>query len=77
MTKVICDICKCEASNQYSIPIWSNFDTDGITHSVPNHAKIKSVKIDLCEKCEKEIAYFIIKLLGDNHRGIKEKYDII
>lgn len=77
MTKTVCDICGRESNNQYTIPIWSNFDTNGIMYSVPNYAKIQSIKIDLCEKHEKEIANFIIGLLGGGHKGIKESYDVL
>lgn len=76
MTKTVCDICGKEASKQYSIPIWSNFDTDGVGYSVPNYAKIQTVKIDLCEKHEKEIANFVVRLLGQRHKGIKETYNV-
>ena len=77
MKKTVCDICGCEANNQYTIPIWSNFDTDGIMYSIPNYAKIQSIKIDLCEKHEKEIANFIIRILGDRHKGLKESYNVL
>lgn len=77
MTKTVCDICRREASNQYTIPIWSNFDIEGMMYSVPNYAKIQSIKIDLCEKHEKEIANFIVGLLGEGHKGLKESYDVL
>lgn len=81
MTKTVCDICGCESNNQYTIPIWSNFDTNGIMRNVPNYAKIQTVKIDLCEKHEKKIANFIIKLIGDEHKELKfrekESYNVL
>ena len=77
MTKTVCDICGCKSNNQYAIPIWSNFDIDGIKYSIPNYAKIQSIKIDLCEKHEKEIANFIIGILGEKHKGLKESCDVI
>lgn len=77
MTKTVCDICRREASNQYTIPIWSNFDTDGMMYSIPNYAKIQSIKIDLCEKHEKEIANLIVGLLGDRREGIKESVNVL
>lgn len=77
MTKTVCDICGREASNRYTIPVWSNFDTDGLGYSIPNYSKIQTVKIDLCEKHEKEIANFIIGLLGDRHKGLKESYNVL
>lgn len=77
MTKTVCDICRREASNQYTIPIWSNFDIEGMMYSIPNYAKIQTVKIDLCEKHEKEIANFIIGLLGHEYKGIKENYNVL
>ena len=77
MTKTVCDICGREAEGKYTIPIWSNFDTDGMMYSIPNYAKIQSVKIDLCEKHEKEIANFLFRLLGNNHKGIKESYNVL
>lgn len=46
-------------------------------YSIPNYAKIQTVKIDLCEKHEKEIANFIIELLGHGYKGIKENYNVL
>ena len=77
MTKTVCDICGCDANNQYTVPIWSNFDIDGIMYSIPICAKIQTVKIDLCENHEKEIANFIIGILGDRHKGMKVSYDVL
>lgn len=53
MTKTVCDICEHKTNNQYTIPIWSSFNTDEFGNTIPNYAEIKRIQIDLCEKCEK------------------------
>lgn len=62
MTKTICDFCEREARYQCSIPCWSNFDSDGLICTIPNYAKIKILKADLCEVHAKKFADFTVSL---------------
>lgn len=76
MTKTVCDICGCDARNQYTVPIWSDFETNGIGITFPRDTNIQLIKIDLCKKHEKEVADFIAMLLGSKYKGIERSYNV-